>query len=139
MSWARPTATRKGMGRNIFIIRTDSLGFLKWTGSSKIALRRLQRPLAVSPERAAWTCAAASPAFQSVWQHRCGRCRPLCVWLLKTSSPEGNRRRRLIFSPVGKKKDHRRKNFFLSTSHKVPPFNELRIRKNVHLVGKARS
>jgi hypothetical protein len=29
-----------------------------------------------SPEAMAWTCATASPAFRSVWRHRCGRCRP---------------------------------------------------------------
>jgi len=29
-----------------------------------------------SPEAATWTCATASPAFRSVWRHRCGRCRP---------------------------------------------------------------
>ena len=39
-----------------------------------------------SPKEAAWTCATASPAFWSVWRHRCGRCRPLCARIIKSPS-----------------------------------------------------
>jgi len=60
-----------------------------WTGSDKVELRRPQRPLAV-PERTAWTCAAAPPAFGSVWRHRRGRCQPLFVRIFKSLPAEAN-------------------------------------------------
>jgi hypothetical protein len=45
----------------------------KWTGSERVATRRLQRPLATaSEEAAAWTSAAASPAFRQVGSDVCG-------------------------------------------------------------------
>ena len=40
------------------------------------------------PKVAAWTCAAASPDFRSVWRHRCGRCRPLGVRLRDPHLPK---------------------------------------------------
>jgi len=73
--------------RGIVFMEELHFNYSWWTGSYKIATRRLRRPLAV-PRRGDLDIAAASPAFGSVWRHRCGRCRPLVEEISKSRPPE---------------------------------------------------
>jgi len=107
-------ATREGVGcagagsggnwRTQVHRRKDGIRPSWWTGSLEVARSRPQRPLA-APERAAWTCAAASPAFGSVWRHRCGRCRPLRERVLRSSSARADIANQSMRGCFGKTKD----------------------------------
>ncbi len=72
-------------------------------GVRRAVLGRPQRPLAF-PVGSAWTCAAAPPAFWSVWRHRCGRCRPPSIGTSKFPSAGADGARRPQNEVIAKKK-----------------------------------
>jgi hypothetical protein len=49
----------------------------RWTGSSKVAARRPQWPLATSRRQRLGHAPPPPRPFGLDWRHRCGRCRPL--------------------------------------------------------------
>ena len=64
-------------GKSDFMGKGGVVSFLV-DGEFKSRLQTTAMAFGRTPRRqAAWTYTTASPTFQSVWRHRCGRCRPL--------------------------------------------------------------